>query len=177
MIAETASRALKAALYGQALPVFAVIDGAGCPALLPMLERHGLEFACLYRGELEPELMEAAPHLARLDPDSPFTQWFLSEGWGRHWGIFLLADATLSEIRRHLRRLILVRLPDHQVVYFRFYDPRVLRTYLPTCTPEEARQFFGPVQTILAEAEEATSLLRMVQGPAGVLVAHLPLDA
>ena len=42
---------------------------------------------------------------------------------------------------------------------FRFYDPRVLRVYLPTCTGDEAEEFFGPVPEILAESEDGGSLL------------------
>ena len=29
---------------------------------------------------------------------------------------------------------------------FRFYDPRILRAFLPACTSDELRSFFGPVQ-------------------------------
>ncbi len=28
---------------------------------------------------------------------------------------------------------------------FRYYDPRVLRVYLPTCSPAEFARFFGPI--------------------------------
>ena len=38
-----------------------------------------------------------------------------------------------------------------QEYFFRYYDPRVLRKYLPTCTPEEVRSFFGPVRSFIAE--------------------------
>jgi len=170
MIPDAALRALAGTLYAEPEPVYAVIDGAGCPALLPMLDRHQVPSVCLYRGELEPELAEAAPYLAQLLPDSPFTRWFLGEGWDRHWGILLRTDATLAEVRRHLRRLTMARLPDQRVVYFRFYDPRVLRVYLPTCNAGEAERFFGPVRTIAMEAPEPRTLLGMTRGPGGEVV-------
>lgn len=175
MITEQALRTLAGTLFTDRVPVYAVIDGAGCPALLPMLDRHGVPSVCLYRGELEPELAEAAPYLAELVPESPFTRWFLGEGWDRHWGILLKTDAGLAEVRSHLRHLTMARLPDGRVVYFRFYDPRVTRIYLPTCTPEQAIQFFGPASTILMEGERPATLLRMEPGPEGVLAAHVPL--
>src|SRR5262249_7471285 len=45
-------------------------------------------------------------------------------------------------------------------LYFRFYDPRVLRTFLPACTGAETKRFFGPVGIYLMETEngEAISL-------------------
>jgi len=39
-------------------------------------------------------------------------------------------------------------------MYFRFYDPRVLRVFLPTCTPEELSDFFGPIAGFLIESAE-----------------------
>ncbi|WP_114860444.1 DUF4123 domain-containing protein [Azospirillum brasilense] len=175
MIAEPALRTLAGTLFTDRVPVYAVIDGAGCPALLPMLDRHGVPSICLYRGELEPELAEAAPYLAELVPDSPFTRWFLGEGWDRHWGILLKTEAGLAEMRSHLRHLTMARLPDGRVVYFRFYDPRVMRVYLPTCTPEEAAHIFGPADSMFMEGESPATLLRMESGPKGVLAAHVPL--
>ena len=42
---------------------------------------------------------------------------------------------------------------------FRFYDPRVLRTYLPTCVSDELNQVFGPVEYFVTEAEESATVL------------------
>jgi hypothetical protein len=38
------------------------------------------------------------------------------------------------------------------------HDPRVLRVFLPTCTPEQLKQMFGPVDVFLAENELADSV-------------------
>jgi len=59
-------------------------------------------------------------------------------------------------------------------VYFRFYDPRVMRVFLPTCTPEDTTQFFGPIQNYLVEDESPEQLLRFVntgQGSQKMLIA------
>jgi hypothetical protein len=42
---------------------------------------------------------------------------------------------------------------------FRFYDPRVLRRFLPTCNPAEMKVFFGEVETLFAESELSGKLL------------------
>jgi hypothetical protein len=44
--------------------------------------------------------------------------------------------------------------PDLESLFFRFYDPRVMRNYLPTCPPAQLAEFFGPVDFYIAEAEE-----------------------
>jgi hypothetical protein len=52
---------------------------------------------------------------------------------------------------------------------FRFYDPRVLRRFLPLCTSDELRRFFGPIESFLIETAEADALIRFTLG-AGKLV-------
>ena len=37
--------------------------------------------------------------------------------------------------------------------YFRFYDPVVLRTFLPTATPRQMEDFFGPISAFYVEGE------------------------
>ena len=44
---------------------------------------------------------------------------------------------------------------------FRFYDPRVMRMYLPTCTAEELAIVFGPVGAYLLEGQDPKALLRL----------------
>lgn len=43
---------------------------------------------------------------------------------------------------------------------FRYYDPRVLRVFLPTCNKEELTNFFGPIQAFVLEDTEEDTLIR-----------------
>ena len=139
---------------------FAVLDGASIPDLLDKLDELQPEYVCLRRGELKPDLAEVAPYLVRLEPGTEFTRWLLEQGWGNHWGIFALAAANLIEMRRHCRTLTMVYDPEGEPLLFRYYDPRVLRIYLPTCNEEELRTMFGPVAAYLLEDEDPGTLLR-----------------
>jgi uncharacterized protein DUF4123 len=148
---------------------YAVLDGASIPDLLDHLygdERP--EFACLYPGEVTPDLAEVAPYLVRLEPDADFTAWVLEEGWGHHWGIFAVARGTTRTVRQHLRRFLIVHDSTGKPLYFRYYDPRVLRVYLPTCNAEELKDFFGPVSTFVLEDEDLAAMTS-VRTEAGVL--------
>jgi len=151
------------------LPVFAVLDGASILDLLDKFAELRPEYQCLRRGELKPDLAEVAPYLVRLEEGTPFTRWVLEEGWGKHWGIFALAPADLRDMRRHFRTLTMVYDPDGKLLLFRFYDPRVLRVYLPTCNEQELTAVFGPVAGYLLEDEDPGTLLRF-QFSAGSLV-------
>ncbi len=147
--------ALRNALFpGDDEKTYAVIDGASCEELLEKLDAFKPGCFCLYAGELAPDVREVAPHLVELLPDHPFTEWLFAEGFGKHWCIFARASADLQAMRRHFRTLLLVNDPDGKRLYFRYYDPRVLRVYLPTCTPEEARTISGPITRWICEAED-----------------------
>lgn len=134
--------------------LYMILDGASVPDLLPQLSQAREEWACLYRGELEPDLAVTAPYLAKLRRESPFTDWILQEGWGNHWGVFVVSQAGLEALRRHLRHFLRVRDHTNQILYFRYYDPRVLRVYLPTCNRQEIKTVYGPVRRFLVEDEQ-----------------------
>jgi hypothetical protein len=136
---------------------FAILDGASVPDLLDHLYGHPRpEFICLYRGELEPDMAEVAPYLVRLEPEVPLTMWLLQQGWGRRWGIFARACADLKAMRRHLRGFLMVQGPlDHQL-YFRYYDPRVLPLFLPTCDTSQLKRLFGPIACFVGETNDAS---------------------
>jgi len=139
--------------------VYAVLDGASIPQLLPTLRAQAPVHICLYRGELDPELAATAPYLVQLEAETEFTEWLI-RGWGQHWGIFALAQADMRTLRSHFRQFLMVYGPAGQPLYFRYYDPRVLRVYLPTCNPEETQLLFGPVKRYLAEGEKPATLWR-----------------
>ena len=151
--------------------VFAVLDGASVPDLLDHLyvEEDPPQFQCLYRGELEPDVAEVAPYLVRLQVGTAFAEWVLGSGWGQHWGIFLIAGSSLNSLRQHFSAFVIVHDPEGKPMRFRFYDPRVFRVYLPTCSQDELKTIFGPIRSYLVEGEDSKVALRF-QNSSGELV-------
>jgi hypothetical protein len=140
--------------------VYAVLDGASVPKLLEHLSPHAGEYECLYRGELKPDLAAAAPYLVSLKEDSELTQWIVGEGWGKHWGVFVICQAPLPVMRRHFRTFLVVHTSEGKPLYFRYYDPRVLRIHLPTCNADELSAMFGPVRAYVMESEKPGALMQ-----------------
>ena len=162
---EAVSQALSTHLFPEdgELQTYAVLDGASVPDLLDRLYGdEPPEFVCLYRGELEPDLAEVAPYLVHLKPKSTFTEWLLGNCWGNHWGIFAMSTEDIDVIRRHFRNFLMVKDPEGKQVYFRYYDPRVLRAFLPTCEAVEVEIVGGPVRAYYCENGTATILLSFV---------------
>ncbi|HWE01866.1 MAG TPA: DUF4123 domain-containing protein [Tepidisphaeraceae bacterium] len=144
---------------GQPAPLFALLDAARDRAVLKLLRRRGEQFQSLYDGKQGKELADFAPHLIGLDPRGAFLEELLAAGWGQSWGIFLTSGAAFNEVRRHFRRFLLIKTEDGKEYYFRFYDPRVLSVYIPTCTIEELTEFFGPIRSFIAEVREPAGVI------------------
>ena len=138
--------------------VWALLDLARDRRIYRALFESRLEFLCLYSGRL-PRLLElAAPHMVELLPGHAFVDRLLDDGWGNSWGVFVtIQDPTI--LRRHVRRFLKVRDEDGRELLFRFYDPRVLRAYLPTCRQDELAQVFGPVTSYVTEGPDGESLI------------------
>lgn len=133
---------------------YALLDAARDEAIAPLTWHSPLPSTCLYAGTLSPALQRAAPYLVQLSPRAALTDTLLRH-WGDAWGVWMVApaDVTLQALRRHWRQWTRVEAPDGSRLVFRFYDPRVLRVFLPTCTPAETERFFGPVQRLYVESE------------------------
>lgn len=149
------------------LSVWGILDCARDPKLYLALLESKLEFRCLYSGKLPRELELVAPHLVELLPNNRLTARWLDEGWGQAWGVFLQIDDA-SNLRHHLRKFLKVRSEAGQRLLFRFYDPRVLRAYLPTCLQDELLQVFGPIKAYLTEGATSNEMLKFAVGPAGL---------
>jgi hypothetical protein len=134
--------------------VYALLDGARDDEIAKMVRISGLPYACLYAGSLSPDLQAAAPYLVQVAPESRMFKACFEAGWGRSWGVFVIAepDVTLQALRKHFRSLLRVNDEQGKALVFRYYDPRVLRIYLPTCTPSERREFFGPALRLVVES-------------------------
>lgn len=139
--------------------VYAILDGARDPGIHPAVTGSGLPHRCLFSGDLSKELAAAAPYLVQLKRRDDSARRLAGRGWGQSWGVFLASPASLEELRRHFRRLLRVEGPQRQTLYFRYYDPRVLRVFLPTCNEGELRLVFGPVSRFMMEGTEPSQLL------------------
>ncbi len=141
-------------LFSKVTRIYAVLDGASVSDLPMKLYEMKPPNFCLFTGELESDMEEVAPYLVRLYPKTPFTEWVLSECWGQHWGVFIHSRKTLNDMRAHFRSLVNVYDEKGNPMMFRFYDPRVLRRFLPTCKPAELKVFFGDVESFFAESDD-----------------------
>jgi len=133
------------------LRLFAVLDCARDEGIRPALMATNLDYRCLYRGEVPIALAKVAPYLVELPHETGFLDYLVGRGWGESWGLFLTSTSPIDELRRHLRRFLRVRDPAGRTLVFRYYDPRVMRTFLPTCSRDQLEELFAQVQSFIVE--------------------------
>jgi len=175
-----ALRALLRKIVRRGERIFAVIDAARAYELATAARErsdrtrwHGT----LMAGPLARYLEHVAPHLVEIDPKTDFLEAW-ADHLGRSAGTLWISEASAEQMRAHLRKLFVVSDEAGTEYSFRFYDPRVLRAFLPTCRDEQAPELFGPARLLLVEADARALLVCSVAGahvriePAQLLVAE-----
>lgn len=138
-----------------AAPLHAVMDASRGERVLELLRESVEPHHSLYQGAPGDALEGVAPYLVGpFEQDSRLLERLVLEGWGRRWGVFCTTRRPFRELRRHFRRIQVAEVAETGArLYFRFFDPRVLRRFLPTCSPRQREELFGDIQTILVEGE------------------------
>ena len=144
----------------QLLQIYAILDAARNEGIYPQLRSHATDTQSLFQGSRAQELALVAPYLINLTPEDHITSWFLQQGWGKSWGIFCESKTDTTRLRRHLQQVFEVYSKECSPLYFRFYDPRVLKVYLRSATAKELEKIFGPIQAFYVEGDEENSLIQ-----------------
>ena len=143
--------------------IYALLDASRDPRIRRDVVSQVASSVSLLRGPRAEALAASAPYLVELQEDLA-TRVVAPERLGHGWGIFLESSAAFADVEAHLRGLLRtqVQRPGEaapSVLYFRYYDPLILRAFLPTCDLAQLQQFFGPVRRYCVESEAAGEML------------------
>ncbi len=151
--------------------------------------RKALEIAgeseSLYTGNNRKNLADVAPYLLVCAEGSKAERWIIGNGYGNNWGIFLDTDEDFQAVCKHLRKLLIVENQDGERLFFRYYDPRVIRDFLPTCSSAQVEDFFGNITKIFVENPDKGNflvfthkggVLEINEGELGNLIEDNPSD-
>ncbi|MGI8813345.1 MAG: DUF4123 domain-containing protein [Pyrinomonadaceae bacterium] len=151
---------LKQNLFISTTQLYCVLDGVMVPQLPTKLYKERVPNYCLIPGDLTPDMVYAAPYLVYLSPDSKFADLVFEQAIGKHWGIFVQTRRSMMEMRRHFRALLQTYDERGNPMRFRFYDPRVLGKFLPTCNACELTTLFGDVEAFYSESADGKGFMR-----------------
>lgn len=147
--------------------LYAIVDACGAPAVPPKMQELGeTETLSLFKGTPKEDYWAVAPYLLRVSIGT--LCWLQENLWNDPWGIFLFSKASFEELHQHFRALLVVQKPDGQYWLFRYYDPRVLETFLGTCASEETERILGPARACgitVKDSTQCTIFLGKESGP------------
>lgn len=129
---------------------FAIVDGAADPRLHPVISECS-KHACLYEDDYASDTRATLPYLVELIEGEQLPDLWRTHEPGRFWGIVLQSSLDLTALRRHLRHFTTARLPEGDVVLFRFWDPRIFVTFAENGDAEEVEPFFEKVEAVIAD--------------------------
>lgn len=141
---------------------YLLLDGARDERIASLVRHTNLPSMSLYSQAASSALRQVGPYLVQLAPESTLLRTFVDMGWGQSWGGFVVAgpNVTLSVLREHFRRFLRVEYRERRIA-FRFYDPRVLKSYAKTSTDIDLASFFGPIERFLVEPDEGAAYLHL----------------
>lgn len=147
---------LEALLFSTPSTVFALLDAARDAGVVPLLDGGDCPYTCLYKGQAAATYRHYAPYLVQLHAEARVTDRLLQDGWGSSLGCFVGTSRAPEDLLHHFRRFLFATLPDGRQAYFRFYDPRVLRGFLPTSDGEQLDDFLrDAVDWFIVEGADA----------------------
>lgn len=139
--------------------LYAIVDSARNDDVFKYFLTDNITYQSLFQGKMDVKFFGVSGFLVECKKDSILFNWLTNDAWGTSCCVFLISKDPFEEILKHFQKFNRVYLEDDDVVYFRFYDPRVLRVYLPTCNNMEIKTFFGEIESFFMEAEKPYVLI------------------
>jgi len=145
--------------------LYAVLDAARDRRILAIVDACAEQTQSLLRGARAETYRDVVPYLMRIEPGSTMLEVLVNEGWGESWGVYLRSTRPFADVRKRLEQSLFVLDEETgEKLYFRFYDPRVLRLFWPSCSPRQKSEMLGnEIETFLLE-NDADDLLRLAAG-------------
>lgn len=148
--------------------VYGVIDAAQDIDFVADLKARGYQLTSLFVGPDAWQLLGVAPYLFVANPNAEaLADW--DQRFAASIGVLIVSSAPVEQVFAHLRSIFIVQDESGGEFFFRFYDPRVLKTYLPTCTNDELSTVFGPIDAFIAASSRGVGYRFFSRGEDGSL--------
>ena len=142
--------------------IYIILDAARLEGNLNDAKQLNKSFRCLYESSKEKIYQTIGPYIFSVKNSSPFYEWYMKNGWGNAWGLMIFSSETIDRLNDHFLKFKYMQDESGIKQYFRYYDPRVLKKFLPTCTKEELNKFFGPIEYFIVEGDLKVEAIKFV---------------
>lgn len=137
--------------------LYAVVDGARVPNLEQKVDELDDRAKCLFTGNIAEELGDNAPWLIQLEDGDRLLREMMSRGdkpipwmmWENAPAIYIRSPLPFDDLWKHLRKFTALRDEAGRLMYFRFWDCRILSDFLIAHEHDGADAFFKDVSSVV----------------------------
>ena len=137
---------------------YLLIDAANMNADIVKARELNPSYILLFTGIFK-NVESVSPYIFVFELNSNFSDWYFDNGWGKALGIIIYSKSSIKRLRKQLQFLLKVETTSRKEYYFRFYDPRVFRIFLPTCDLNQFNLFFNQIDFYVCEDENPKNAL------------------
>lgn len=143
---ESTAEFVESYLQASEKTLYAILDSVDEPEVPQRASLFESRYTSLYSGAASREYWAIAPYLLQVQQDD--FDWIRTTLITSPWGVLATSKADLPSVRHHLRKFLTVKdAVSGRSLLFRFYDPRVLPVFLESCSTDQARAFYGPIDS------------------------------
>lgn len=102
------------------------------------------------------------------------TDLFITPTSGKSDKVYIVSNWSLEKLVTHFRKFLIIKTESNQQLYFRFYDPRVLKIFLPTCDQQQIIEFFGPIEKFIVEGDTKEEAIEFTHQNGNLLQKVIP---
>ena len=124
---------------------------------LLMLQKHYPKHRCLFKGTKDETLVDVAPHIFLIDDSGEKLKDEIELSLKELVTIESIQD--IDTVKDHFKEFIYQDV-NRRECFFRFWDPRVLKKFLPMCTEIQLKMFFRPVTALIMADENDSEVVR-----------------
>lgn len=162
--------------------LYMIIDAAHDERIFTALHTTANVHCCLFNEDrIAPEIEAVAPHLVKLRHLDEFTTFCLSQGVRSNWLLLFSSTADhVMQLRLHFKHFSLVADAEGKEFLFRYYDPRVLPSFISACTTAERDKLFQAVEQFYIPSVQPDHSIALAQwsrqGPPQQLAPPTPAE-
>jgi hypothetical protein len=106
-------------------------------------------YYALYRETEFAPIADAGPFLLRVTPGyGELWSWFVWQGAEEQRALLLLSQHSLRTLASHFQQYLEARLPNLDVVLFRFYDPAIFHILAAQCIKPNIAAMLAPCSAV-----------------------------
>lgn len=145
--------------------LYMFIDAAHDSRIYPALCASIHTRCCLFSEEhISEKIKSVSPFLVKIKRLDDFVSWCIREGAHRNWMVFFASNQVhVSELRLHFKRYSFAKTPEGKRYFFRYYDARVLPTFIASSADRERQEFFRPCRAFWIPQLTSQNTVQLLQ--------------